>query len=280
MKREQINETSSGKEVQSEAEEHSVKSATRLTARLVYEVVRRDGIEELGRPVTSLVWSGLAAGLLISFSVLGMAIFRQALPDTPWRPAAESVGYSLGFLLVILGRMQLFTENTITTVLPFVGSPTALNLGRVARLWSVVLVANVVGALAAAVFIAHSGALDADIIAIIDDISRHSVLIDAPQAFVRAIPAGVLIAAIVWLLPSSGGNSFLVILTFTWLISAGGFNHVIAESVEAGFLVVTGTMGPGAALFQFFVPVLLGNVVGGTLIFSLMTWGQVHHEVK
>ncbi len=280
MKREQIEETSSGKEVQSASEEHSVKSATRLTARLVYEVVRRDGIEELSRPVASLVWSGLAAGILISFSVLGMAILRHALPDTPWRPIAESAGYSLGFLIVILGRMQLFTENTITTVLPLVGSPTVNNLGKVARLWSVVLVANVVGAFAAAVFIAHSGALDGAIIGIIDDISRASIMIDAPQAFVRAVPAGVLIAAIVWLLPSSGGNSFSVILTFTWLISAGEFNHVIAESVEAGFLVVTGTMYPGAALFQFFVPVLLGNVVGGTLIFALMAWGQVHHEVS
>jgi hypothetical protein len=93
------------------ADEQSMQDATKLSSRLIYEVIRRDGEEELERPTRSLVWSGVAAGIMISFSVLGEAIFRTYLPDTPSSYLIENLGYSLGFLLVILGRMQLFTEN-------------------------------------------------------------------------------------------------------------------------------------------------------------------------
>lgn len=69
-------------EAQHEHEESSVKNATRLSARLIYEVIRRDGEEELTRPTASLIWSGIAAGVLISLSVLGEAIFRANMADT------------------------------------------------------------------------------------------------------------------------------------------------------------------------------------------------------
>ena len=84
----------------------------------IYEVVRRLGDEEMRRPVTSLWWSGLAAGLSISFSLLGQAIIESRLPDAAWRPLVSGFGYSVGFLMVVLGRQQLFTESTITVVLP------------------------------------------------------------------------------------------------------------------------------------------------------------------
>ena len=85
---------------------------------VIYEVVRRLGDEEMRRPVTSLWWSGLAAGLSISFSLLGQAIIESRLPDAAWRPLVSGFGYSVGFLMVVLGRQQLFTESTITVVLP------------------------------------------------------------------------------------------------------------------------------------------------------------------
>ena len=101
-----------------QAEEKSVSEATALSPKLIYEVIRREGEEELARSKRSLIWSGIAAGVMISLSVLGEAVFRTYLPDTAHRFLIENLGYSLGFLAVIMGRMQLFTENTITTVLP------------------------------------------------------------------------------------------------------------------------------------------------------------------
>ncbi|MEE4188749.1 MAG: formate/nitrite transporter family protein, partial [Roseobacter sp.] len=144
-------------------EQKFLEEAASLSPRMIYEVIRRDGEEELARPMRSLVWSGIAAGIMISFSVLGEAIFRTYLPETPSRFLIENLGYSLGFLLVILGRMQLFTENTITTVFPGITNPSISILGRITRLWSVVLAANVVGAFAAALLIVHTPAVPSDL---------------------------------------------------------------------------------------------------------------------
>lgn len=267
--------------IRRQTEEDSVEQATRLSARLIYEVIRRDGEEELRRPLPSLVWSGIAAGILISLSVLGEAVLRAHLdPEAPHSYLVENLGYSLGFLVVIFGRLQLFTENTITTVLPVVGHPGMSNFLAIARLWSVILLANVGGAMIAAAFLGLTQVLDTGMRDIVTDLSEHATGMGADQGFVRAIPAGVLVAAIVWMMASVQGNAFFIVVTFTWLIAAGDFTHVIAGSVEMGYLLVTGGMHLEAAIFDFFLPVLAGNVIGGTAIFSLLAWGQVRSEVE
>lgn len=260
-------------------EDQAVKDAAKLSSKMIFEVIRRDGEEELERPNKSLMWSGVAAGVMISLSVLGEAVFRTYLPDAPWAYLVENLGYSLGFLVVILGRMQLFTENTITTVLPALNSPTTEMFQRLVSLWAIVLFANVVGAFAVAVLFAHTSSIPAEIIPAIEELSRHATGFPPLEAFQRAIPAGVLVAAIVWMLPEAEGFGFFVILTFTWLIAAGDFTHVVAGSVEMAFLVVQGLMTPSLALTQFFLPVLAGNIVGGTVIFALLAFGQVRNEL-
>lgn len=261
------------------AEHQQIQEATRLSSRLIYEVVRRDGEEELERPAKSLIWSGIAAGILISFSVIGEAIFRTYLPDTDWRFLIENLGYSFGFLLVILGRMQLFTENTITTILPLAAERSRTCLLAVLRLWVIVLTANIVGALIAAVFMSHSGVFDATIMPALISLSEHATGFAPWQAFLKAIPAGILIAAIVWMMPGQTGNDVVLVIAFTWLIAAGDFTHIIAGSVEMWMLLVDGSLGVGAALFSFFLPVLLGNVVGGTAVFAFLAYGQVSSEI-
>lgn len=258
----------------------AVEHAENLSPRLIFEVIRRDGIEELARPAPSLMWSGLAAGILISLSVLGEAVFRTYLPDAEWRYLVENLGYSFGFLAVILGRMQLFTENTITTVLPLMQDPCPRMLRRVATLWGIVLTANVVGAFVAAFAFAHTSAIPAELLPAIEELSRHATGFAPFDAFQRAVPAGILVAALVWMLPQSDGFGFFVILVFTWMIAAGDFTHVVAGSVEMAFLMVQGLLPVNDAVFGFFLPVLAGNVLGGTVIFALLAFGQVRNELS
>ncbi len=259
--------------------EKSVSEAKQLSSRLVYEVIRREGIDELKRPTASLLWSGIAAGMLISFSVTGEAVLRIGLPDTHWAHLVESLGYSFGFLLVILGRMQLFTENTITTVLPVVGKPTHHNLALVARLWSVVLGANITGAFLAAGFIAFTPAFPPETVTAVAELSREATGHGFGGTFFRGMPAGILVAAIVWMLPTTISGKFPMVLLFTWLIAAGGFTHVIAGSVEMAFLILTGELGLVQGFGSYFLPVLAGNIAGGTLVFTMLAWGQVKEEV-
>jgi formate/nitrite transporter FocA (FNT family) len=261
-------------------EEEAVRGASHLSAKLVYQVVRREGDEELRRPWTSLFWSGIAAVVCISFSVIGEALFKTYLPDTRWLPLLESLGYTFGFLIVIVGRMQLFTENTLTTVLPLFARPSLDKLWCVARLWGIVLGANVIGCFIAAAFIAFMPAFDPDILASITEISKHATEHGAWIGFAKAVPAGLLIAALVWMLAAGERENFFIIVVMTWLIAAGGFTHIIAGSVEMAYLLLTGELGMIAAIFGFFIPVLLGNIFGGTVVFGLITWGQVREEVK
>ncbi|MCA0938771.1 formate/nitrite transporter family protein [Salipiger pacificus] len=261
------------------AEERSIDSASRLSARLIYEVIRRDGEEELNRPAVSLIWSGLAAGILISLSVIAQAVLLTYLPDAGWTVLVESLGYSLGFIVVIYGRMQLFTENTITTVMPVVAQRSATCLRKMVRLWVIVLSANVLGAVIASGFLLLPGVLPPELTESLLAVARHGVEGSAGGNFVRAMPAGVLIAALVWVMPGARGEALVIVLAMTWLLAVAGFAHVIAGSVEAGLLVWQGRLGIGSAVLDFFLPVLAGNVVGGTAIFTLVTWGQVKNEV-
>ena len=122
---------------QQEAEERAP-----ISALVVHEAVRHDGEEELIRPVSALAWSGLAAGMSMGFSLVAMALFHAYLPDVPWRPLIARLGYPLGFLIVIIGRQQLFTENTLTVIIPLLARRNMRTLLLVAKLWLVVLVAN------------------------------------------------------------------------------------------------------------------------------------------
>ncbi|MEC7760933.1 MAG: formate/nitrite transporter family protein [Pseudomonadota bacterium] len=266
--------------IHAQSEEESVTQATRLSARLIYEVIRRDGDEELSRPAMSLVWSGLAAGVLISLSVIAQATLRHRLPVADWSLLVESFGYSVGFLVVILGRMQLFTENTITTVLPVIARRSMWCLWRTARLWALVLCANIVGAFVASGFLTVDGVVSPDLFESLLDVSRHAVEGEAVTNFLRSMPAGVLVAAIVWIMPSAGGNSFFVILTLTWVMAVGGFAHIVAGTVEFGLLLWNGETEIVTGALTFLVPVLAGNIAGGTAVFALMAWGQVRREVE
>ncbi|WP_299025951.1 formate/nitrite transporter family protein [uncultured Sulfitobacter sp.] len=267
-------------QTEQEAEEQSVSEAAALSPHMIYEVIRRDGEEELARTKRSLFWSGIAAGILISLSVLGEAVLRAYLPDTPQRFLIENFGYSLGFLAVIMGRMQLFTENTITTVLPVMQARCWPVFGAMLRLWAIVLCANVIGAFAAAALFVFTPAITPEVLPAIVALSEHATGMPAGESFWRAIPAGIIVALIVWMLPQAKQAAFFLVLTFTWLIAAGDFTHIVAGSVEMAVLILRGDLGLNGALFGFFLPVLAGNIIGGTVIFTLLAWGQVRDDVE
>jgi formate/nitrite transporter FocA (FNT family) len=263
----------------SEREVEDIEERSRLRTPLIYEILRREGEEEMKRPFTSLWWSGIAAGLSVSFSLLTEAILQSHLPDAPWRELVTGFGYSVGFLIVVLARQQLFTENTITVVLPIVASPTPANLGRMIRLWGIVLIANITGTLFAALFCSFTPALTPEIRTVMVEISHHMMEHDPTQMLFRSIPAGFLMAAMVWLIPSAEGAGFLVITLMTYLIAIGGFAHVIAGSFEAYMLLLNGQLDVTQMVTGFAAPVLLGNIIGGTVLFTLIAYGQVAKEV-
>jgi formate/nitrite transporter FocA (FNT family) len=262
--------------------QHEVEAVEELSTPrtpVIYEVVRRLGDEEMERPATSLWWSGIAAGLSISFSLLAQAILLTHLPDTPWRPLVADFGYCVGFLMVVLGRQQLFTESTITVVLPVLKDITLGNIGRMARLWAIVLVANLVGTFFAAVFCHTAPVLPPDVLQGMRDIGHDLLPLGWWDMAFRGVTSGFLIAAMVWMIPSAESAKFAVITLMTYLIAVGGFTHIIAGSMEAYLLVLAGEWEWWRMILEFMVPVLIGNMVGGTALFALISYAQVMEEI-
>ncbi|OYX75599.1 MAG: hypothetical protein B7Y95_02285 [Rhizobiales bacterium 32-66-11] len=263
------------------AQEHAqVEEHRNLRPLAVYEVIRREGVDELRRPLASLWWSGLAAGLSIGFSVVAEAALHAHLPDAPWRPIIESIGYSLGFLIVILGRYQLFTEITLTAVLPVLAQPTRSALSALARIWGVVFAANMVGTAIFAGLLSTRLILPAEIDAAILSISRELATLTPIDALVRGIVAGWLIATVAWLLPSAEHSRVIIIVALTGLISLLQLSHVVSGSVEIFYLAAVGEIGLGTVLGGFILPLLVGNVIGGAALFALLAYGQVKDEMK
>lgn len=234
----------------------------------------------MARPPWSLAWSGVAAGLSISFSLLAQAILRQHLPDAPWRELVAALGYPVGFVMVVLARQQLFTENTITVILPVMAEPTRSNVTRAARLWAIVLCANLLGTGVAALFCTLTPVLEPALLDQMRIISRHALAHDFWPTLLRGVGAGYLMAATVWLMPAAGAAQFHVVAMMTYLIGVGGFSHIIAGSLEAYLLLLNGEIGWPAALGGFAFPALLGNVVGGSVLFAMMAYAQVRHEIN
>ncbi|MGE5271362.1 MAG: formate/nitrite transporter family protein [Thiohalocapsa sp.] len=268
-----------GRGFEAEREVQEVEEHSRLRAPLIYEIVRHEGQTEMQRPATSLWWSGVAAGLSISFSLLAQAILHLHLPDAGWRPLVTGFGYPVGFLMVVLARQQLFTENTVTVVLPVAAEFTWRNVRGLLRMWAIVFAANMVGTLFAAMFCNFAPVVSPELRATMLELSRQAMTPGVIEMFFRAISAGFLIAAMVWLIPSAEGTQFHVVTVMTYLIAIGSFQHIVAGSVEAFLLVAHGELGVGAMLGGFTLPVLLGNVVGGTALFALISYAQVMHEM-
>ena len=191
----------------------------------------------------------------------------------------ENLGYSFGFLIVVLSRLQLFTENTITAVLPLVADRTWYNLLRTSRLWGTVFAANLAGTFAFALAAAFLGIFSPEQVGSFREISFHFMEKDSVEMLLHAVPAGFLVAAMVWMLPSGQGNEFFIILFMTYLIALGDFAHVVAGSTEVFLLLLAGDVGITQMLFEFLLPAFVGNVIGGTFLFTVLAYAQVKEEL-
>jgi formate/nitrite transporter FocA (FNT family) len=257
-----------------------VSDVGRPDAYVLHEVIRLGGDEELRRHGGALFLSAFSAGLSIALSLIVPGVLRSHLPEADWAKIVSSMGYAVGFLVVVLGRQQLFTENTITPVLPLLHDRSMKTARRVVRLWAIVLCGNILGTLAIATLLAYSGAFEPPVLKAFAEISHDAIAHDFGATFVKAVFAGWMIALMVWFLPATASAAPFVILLMTWLVSLCSLAHIVAGSVEAFYLVVTGAATMNEYALKFFLPTLLGNTFGGAALVGVLNYGQVAPEVE
>ena len=247
-------------------------------AAAVHESIRTQGEKELRRTASALLWSAIAAGMSMSFSMLAIGLLKAHLPDNDTGLLISSLGYTIGFMVIILARQQLFTENTVTAVLPLMSEPKLFKLLYLLRLWSVVLFGNLVGVAISAYAILFMPLFDAQTHGVFIALGEKVMSNDPGQMFAKGAIAGWMIATMVWLIPAAGQAKIWVILIITYLIGLGGFTHIIVGSTEVLYLVFDGKASLNDYLFRFALPTLLGNVVGGTFIFALISHAQIRSD--
>ncbi|EJG0602446.1 hypothetical protein E7W39_09805 [Cronobacter sakazakii] len=267
-------EKESGEEIEVDEEELPSR------AMAIHEHIRQDGEKEMERDAMALFWSAIAAGLSMGASLLAKGIFHVHLEGIPGGFLLESLGYTFGFIIVIMARQQLFTENTVTAVLPVMQNPTGTNMLLLLRLWGVVLLGNIIGTgLAALAF---------EFMPIFDEATRDAfvtigmeVMHNSPgEMFANAIISGWIIATMVWMFPSAGAAKIVVIILMTWLIALGNTTHIVVGTVEILYLVFNGTIHWSEFFWPFALPTLAGNIIGGTFIFALLSHAQIRNDMS
>lgn len=260
-------------------EQRQAAAGAPMGALVIHEIVREQGEQELERSFNGLAWSGIAAGLSIGFSFLTQATLQAHLLDTPWRPLVSGFGYSVGFLIVILGRQQLFTETTLTAVIPALTRRDLHTVLLTLQVWAIVLVANIAATWIFAAIAAYPGIFPEPTMQAMSDISAHIMQGPFWHTLLTGGSAGWLIGLMVWLLPSADASRALIIVLLTYVIAICQFPHIIAGSVEAAFDVLTGHATLIDYAFRFLIPTFLGNAAGGTILAALLNHAPLAGEL-
>jgi formate-nitrite transporter family protein len=258
-----------------EIEEADERSST--SAKVVHEAIRLEGTEELERPGSSLAWSGLAAGLTMGCSMIGQGLLQAQLPEAPWRELVAGFGYSFGFIFVTMGRQQLFTETTLTVMLPVLHRTHGAE--DVVRYWAIVFAANIIGTLLFAAAASIPNLFRPDVVQTFNELGVQVVEPGFTGVLVKGVFAGWLIALMVWLMPAASSAKFLVIVAVTWLIAIAQFSHVIAGSIEGAFAAMHSAIGWDQYLIDFLLPAFIGNSIGGVVFVALLNHAQVKEEI-
>lgn len=246
----------------------------RPTADEIYEQVSRNARHELDRPAIALGLSGVAGGITMGLTALGTSLVVGELgPSAISRFIADLV-YPIGFIAVILGRAQLFTENTLYPVALMLAE--RRHLWTTLRLWVVVLPSNVVGAFLFALLATRTGALRPEYVSAMVEFGREAANVSNAHVFWSAVVGGWLIALVAWLVSGSHSitGSVMLIWMLTFLVGLGRFAHCIASSGEI-FAAVMEHQVPTSRYFGWLLFAVLGNIVGGVLIVTLLEYGQV-----
>lgn len=253
------------------------KDLARPSAEDIYEQVATNARQELKRSNFSLALSGFGGGTFMGLSALGPAMALAMLGYSSSARMISFLLYPLGFIVVILGRSQLFTENTLY--------PVALVLAEkrefwnTMRLWAIVLPANVAGALCFALIASDTAAIDRGTVDVLNQLGLNALAHPSSTIFWSGVIGGWMIALAAWLVSGSHSitGSVMVIWMLTFVVGLGGFAHCIASSCEIMVTVLT-YHAPWSAYGMWLLFAVLGNICGGVGLVTILEYGQVAYS--
>ena len=251
--------------------------STRRSAHEIYDKAKDIARDELNRSSRALAFSGVAGGLTMGLTALGVATSRALLGEGAGAEFVSLLFYPIGFVAVIIGRAQLFTENTLYPVVLVLSE--RRHVLETLRLWAVVFAANVAGAFFFAVLAARTSSLEPKTLEEIVKMGVGMVAATPANVFWSGVIGGWMIALVAWMVSASHWTigQIAVVWLLCYVVGAGHFAHCIATSGEIIVAALRG-MTTGGAYLRWLLFATLGNITGGVVIVSVLNWGQVHAE--
>lgn len=250
----------------------------RLTAPQIFDAAKENARGEVRRSSRTLAFSGLAGGLVMGLTGLSVAAVRANLGNGSWQEFVSYLFYPIGFISVIIGRAQLFTENTLYPVLLILDERRQRRryAAETLRLWSVVFACNVLGALAFAALVMQTSALPSNVSSQLIALGRAAVAGTAAHFFWSGVIGGWLIALVAWVVTASHWTIGQVVMIWllTFVVAIAHLSHCIATSGEILSAVVAGVLSPATYLYWLLFATS-GNIVGGVMMVSVLNYGQV-----
>lgn len=257
-------------------QDESEPQSSRPTADLIYERVRENAADELARQPNSLAFSAFFSGFTMGMSSLAVALVL-ALVDAGNEKFIALLFYPAGYIAVIIGRAQLFTENTLYPVVTSLEDRSAIP--RTARLWAIVLAGNLAGGLVFAALAVETGMLDDPVVAELSRLGEQAIAESGGTTFWGAVAAGWLLALVAWLVEAgeTAVGQILLIYVATLVVGLAGFAHSVASAIAVMAATIETKVGIGEALGWEGLAIL-GNVIGGVFIVAVLNYGQVHRS--
>jgi formate-nitrite transporter family protein len=257
--------------------ESPLETTRRLTAPEIFDAATDNARSELRRSSRSLAFSGIAGGITLGLSGIGVAALQAALGPGSWQQFVSYLMYPVGFIAVIIGRSQLFTENTLYPVVLVLDEKR--HLLKTLRLWAVVFMANLFGAVLFAALAIRTTALQSNVAGALEKLGNDAVQGSFAHLFWSAVVGGWLIALVAWMVTAShwtiGQVAMIWLLTF--IVGIGHFAHCIVTSCEILSAAMAGSISAGS-YFHWLLPATLGNIAGGVGIVSVLNYGQVRQD--
>jgi formate/nitrite transporter FocA (FNT family) len=251
-----------------------MEESTRRSAHEIFDQVVKSAREELSRPISGLLFSGFAGGIGMGLTGLSVALALSYLGDSPTAEFVSFCFYPIGFIVVIIGRAQLFTENTLFPIVLVLDE--RKHVLKTLRLWAVVFASNVIGAVFFGWLVMKTGALSPNFADALAGLGTRAAEGHFTLIFAKGVIGGWLIALVAWMVTASHWTIGQVVITWmlTFIVGAGHFSHCIASSAEIVAAVMSGHLHFGN-YFGWLLPATLGNIVGGVFMVSVLNYGQV-----
>ncbi len=250
-------------------EGHVIKD--RFETEEVFQRIVAGADEEMGRTNRELFFSALAGGFAITLTFLLYAVLTA---KTGGHPVLSAMMYPIGFVYIILGGYQLYTENTLP--------PVVLVLERLAsvpallRIWGFVMLGNFIGGALGATVLALTGVFSPDSAQAALEIASKGMKTPFVDLFFKAGFAGFIVAGVVWLdYTAKSTIARFAMIYFAFLaIPLGDLFHVVVTFTELTYLSILGEASMLYGLYKFLLPVFLGNTLGGVVLVTVVNYFQ------